>query len=60
MADQDQAKPINDNSTGKGFEAFHASFKSVCERASVHCTPAALEQLGQEGKQHTFFFIVRL
>ncbi|KAM5350178.1 hypothetical protein ACJ41O_006683 [Fusarium nematophilum] len=47
----DQAQIIKDNHIGKGLDAFRASFHSICEGASLSCTPDALEQLEQEDVQ---------
>ncbi|KAK3384287.1 hypothetical protein B0T24DRAFT_516412, partial [Lasiosphaeria ovina] len=52
MADQPRSEIIKDNPIGKGLDAFRASFSSICEGASVSCTPDALEQLGQEDLQN--------
>ncbi|KAK0610050.1 hypothetical protein B0T17DRAFT_593872 [Bombardia bombarda] len=52
MADQLRSKIIKDNPIEKGLDAFRASFSSICEGASVSCTPDALEQLGQEDLQN--------
>jgi len=53
MTDQLQSKIIEENPTGKGLDAFRASFNSICEGAHISCTPDALEQLGHDGKAET-------
>jgi hypothetical protein len=53
MTDQLRSKIIDENPIGKGLDAFRASFNSICKGARISCTPDALEQLGQEGKQDT-------
>ncbi|KAF3768220.1 hypothetical protein M406DRAFT_109223 [Cryphonectria parasitica EP155] len=52
MADQSQSKIIESNPIGNGLDAFRASFSSICEGASVSCTPDALEQLSQDDLQN--------
>jgi len=54
---EQHVKIIKDNPIGNGLDAFRASFSSICEGASVSCTPDSLEQLGQKGEkgQHSFF-----
>ncbi|KAL3584588.1 hypothetical protein FPOAC2_14368 [Fusarium poae] len=52
MGVQPQSRIIEDNPIGDGLNAFRASFKSICEGASVPCTLDALEQLSQEDLQN--------
>ncbi|GKU12502.1 unnamed protein product, partial [Fusarium langsethiae] len=52
MGVQPQSKIIEDNPIGDGLNAFRASFKLICEGASVPCTLDALEQLSQEDLQN--------
>lgn len=49
MADRSRSKIIEGHPIGKGLDAFHASFNSVCEDKRIPCTPDALGQLAQEG-----------
>ncbi|KAF5016334.1 hypothetical protein F66182_12016 [Fusarium sp. NRRL 66182] len=51
MADQPQSTIIEENPIGKGLDAFRTRFKSVCEGASVPCSPDSLEQLGRQELQ---------
>ncbi|KAL8303375.1 hypothetical protein RB601_003674 [Gaeumannomyces tritici] len=48
MADRSRAEIIRDNPVGKGLDAFHTSFNSICEDKKVPRTPDALGQLGQD------------
>ncbi|KAJ3453176.1 hypothetical protein MRS44_018831 [Fusarium solani] len=48
MGNQPQPKIIKDNPIGNGLDDFRASFNSICEGASISCTPDAFEALGQE------------
>ncbi|KAM3510126.1 hypothetical protein MY11210_006043 [Beauveria gryllotalpidicola] len=48
MGDQPQPRIIKDNPIGNGLDEFRACFNSICEGASISCTPDALEALGQE------------
>ncbi|RYC78653.1 hypothetical protein BFJ63_vAg18473 [Fusarium oxysporum f. sp. narcissi] len=52
MGVQPQSRIIEDNPIGDGLNAFRASFKSICEGASLPCTLDALEQLSQEDLQN--------
>ncbi|EFY93980.1 Protein kinase-like protein [Metarhizium robertsii ARSEF 23] len=48
MSVQRSSKVIRDNPIGNGLDDFRASFNSICQGASISCTPDALERLGQE------------
>ncbi len=50
MTDQPRSGIIEENPIGKGLDAFHASFHSICEGANVSPTQDALERLGSDGK----------
>ncbi|KAI1760953.1 hypothetical protein GGR53DRAFT_507328, partial [Hypoxylon sp. FL1150] len=52
MADQDRSKIIRDNPIGNGFNAFLASFSSLCESKNVTCSGGALDQLSDEEFQN--------
>ncbi|KAJ4309439.1 hypothetical protein N0V84_011508 [Fusarium piperis] len=54
----DQAQIIKDNPIGKGLDAFRALFYSICEGASLSCTPDALEQLEQQDLQVLAFSLL--
>ncbi|RMD42513.1 hypothetical protein DV735_g2633, partial [Chaetothyriales sp. CBS 134920] len=58
MGNQPQSKIIEDNPIGNGLDAFRASFNSICEGASISCTPDALDQLGQEDLQNLVLVLV--
>jgi hypothetical protein len=49
MPDQTRSEIIKDNPIGGGLDAFHASFKSVCEGKSLSSAPAVLDQLDRDG-----------
>ena len=50
MGDQPQSEIIKDEPIGNALDPFRASFKAICEGASIPATPSAIERLGQEGK----------
>ncbi|KAL3584669.1 hypothetical protein FPOAC2_14450 [Fusarium poae] len=48
MGNQPYSQVIEANPIGNGLDTFRGSFNSICEGASISCTPDALELLGQE------------
>ncbi|KAL8312995.1 hypothetical protein RB597_008976 [Gaeumannomyces tritici] len=48
MADRSRSEIIRDNPVGKGLDAFHTSFNSICEDKKVPRSPDALGRLDQE------------
>lgn len=49
MIDQSRPKIIKDHPIGDGHDAFHASFKLICQDRCISCSPDALAQFDQEG-----------
>ncbi|KAL2888932.1 kinase-like domain [Ceratocystis lukuohia] len=52
MANQSLSKIIKNHPIGKGLDAFHASFNSICKDGSILCSPDALDQLDPEDSQY--------
>lgn len=50
MADDAQARIIEENPIGSDLDAFLSSFNSICEARNLSCTSDALNRLTQEGK----------
>ncbi|OBS17101.1 hypothetical protein FPOA_12378 [Fusarium poae] len=48
MGNQPYSQVIEANPIGNGLDTFRGSFNSICDGASISCTPDALELLGQE------------
>ncbi|KAH6876701.1 hypothetical protein B0T10DRAFT_196376 [Thelonectria olida] len=48
MIDRSRPKIIKDHPIGDGLDAFHASFKSICQDRCISCSPDALAQFDQE------------
>ncbi|KAL8409990.1 hypothetical protein RB594_008182 [Gaeumannomyces avenae] len=48
MADRSRSEIIRDNPVGKGLDAFHTSFNSICKNKKVPRSPDALGRLDQE------------
>ncbi|KAJ5559163.1 hypothetical protein N7461_003135 [Penicillium sp. DV-2018c] len=50
MADDAQARIIEENPIGSGLDPFLSSFNSICEARNLPCTSEAFNRLTQEGK----------